>query len=167
MKPRFSFMLALGVSSLTFSASSALALQIGVSDTYTCSSNSECKRKCEERGGRWKRDRTGTTYGTCTLPPSISIPDRIELLQKQLDRLIRQKRLIDEKQTFEWPNVSAAGNEITMMELKPSECYGLGGELQYDAYCPSDVICSMEAIDPETAESEYFFQCIDELDGAN
>ena len=167
MKPSLSFVLALGVSSLTFSASSALALQISVSDTYTCSTNSECKRKCEERGGRWKRDKTGTTHGTCTLPSSISITDRIEILQNQLDRVKRQKRLIDDKRMIEWPHVSGAGNDVTVMELKPSECHGLGGEIHYDANCPSQVMCSTEVIDPQTSESEYFFQCVDELDGGN
>ena len=46
-------------------AMAQISVDTGVS--FTCESQEECKRKCEELGGRWKRDETGTTHGTCTL----------------------------------------------------------------------------------------------------
>jgi hypothetical protein len=46
-------------------AMAQIAVDTGIS--FTCESQEECKRKCEELGGRWKRDETGTTQGTCTL----------------------------------------------------------------------------------------------------
>jgi hypothetical protein len=45
-----------------------IAVDTGIS--FTCTSPEECKRKCEEHGGRWKKDPTGTTHGTCTLAPT-------------------------------------------------------------------------------------------------
>jgi hypothetical protein len=43
--------------------------QIGVDTgiSFTCETQEECKRKCEQLGGRWKPDKTGTTHGSCTL----------------------------------------------------------------------------------------------------
>lgn len=48
------------------------AMTVSIAETFTCSSQEECKRKCKERGGRWKKDKTGTTHGTCTKPSAIS-----------------------------------------------------------------------------------------------
>lgn len=167
MKTMFPIAFALGVVSLTFFANNSSALQISVSDSYTCSSNSECKKKCEDRGGRWKKDKTGTTYGTCTISASISIADQVQILENLLETAKRQHRLMADKKVLGWPTASDASAGLTVMELKPSECHGLGGDIHYDANCPSQVMCSTEAINPLTLESEYFFQCVDELDGGS
>lgn len=42
-----------------------IGLDTGIS--FTCESQEECKRKCEDVGGRWRRDETGATHGTCTM----------------------------------------------------------------------------------------------------
>lgn len=46
--------------------------QIQVQTTFSCSNQDECKRKCEAIGGRWKKDQTGTTHGTCSLPKNVN-----------------------------------------------------------------------------------------------
>ena len=52
----------------TLVAMAQISVDTGIS--FTCSSQEECKRKCEELGGRWKGTPDGATHGTCTLPPS-------------------------------------------------------------------------------------------------
>ncbi|KAG1715220.1 Succinate-semialdehyde dehydrogenase [NADP(+)] GabD [Nymphon striatum] len=116
------------------------------------------------RGGRWKKDKTGTTHGTCSKPAARSLSDQINALQNQLKQAETAKALRDAKRFGDWPKASAPGNSIGVAELKPSECAGLGGEVSFDTNCPSNVICSTEAINPATRELELFFQCVDELD---
>lgn len=157
--------LTLGLAGLSFSTLNAQALTVNVTESFTCTSNSECKRKCEARGGRWKKDKTGTTHGTCSKPAARSLSDQIDALQNQLKQAETAKTLRDAKRFGDWPKASAPGNSIGVAELKPSECAGLGGEVSVDSNCPSNVICSTEAINPATSELELFFQCIDELDG--
>jgi len=158
---------ALALAGLVLPASGALALQVGLNDTFTCSSNAECKRKCEARGGRWKRDRTNTTHGTCTLPASISIRERIELLSTQLEQAKAQQRLYEQKRVTGWASTPDATDGLTAVALTPSECAGLGGDVFYDNNCRSGVMCVTEVIRAADAENEMFFQCVDELDGAN
>jgi len=165
MKPSMYFALAFVVLCAVLDTGNVYALKTKYVDSYTCTNNADCKKKCEDRGGVWRRDKTGTTHGTCTVPSSIKLSDKIGILQKQLDQMKLQRSLIDDKKVSDWPNARDAGNDLKVMELKLSECHGLGGDIFYDANCESEVICSKEVVDPDSSESENYFQCINEFHG--
>lgn len=48
--------------------STSAAAPIAVNETFSCKTQDECRRKCKDAGGRWKKDKTGTTLGTCNKP---------------------------------------------------------------------------------------------------
>jgi hypothetical protein len=56
---------------------SSFAEQIKVSTTFTCSTNAECRRKCEALGSdhTWKPNPGGATLGTCTQNGSVGFSD--------------------------------------------------------------------------------------------
>jgi len=62
----------IGLMILTSGINSLFAAQIQVNTTFTCSTNSECKRKCENLGGTWKPNPGGATLGTCTVKSKLS-----------------------------------------------------------------------------------------------
>ena len=45
----------------------AVQVQVQTNTTFTCSSNADCKTKCEALGGTWKPNPGGSTFGTCTI----------------------------------------------------------------------------------------------------
>ena len=141
------------------------AASISVSGTYTCSTNAECVRKCRERGGRWRRDTSGATLGTCTIPSSVAIGERLEMLQGEVQRAQRQQRLSEAKRIDAWPTSVARGAAISAQTLRPSECSGLGGTLGFNPTCETNVLCSAETVDRRTSEAQARFQCITDLDG--
>lgn len=57
----------IGLLFITSGVNSSFAKQIQVNTTFTCTTNAECKRKCEALGGRWKSNPGGSTHGTCSL----------------------------------------------------------------------------------------------------
>jgi len=69
---------------LTGSVSSAVAAPIQARESFTCSSNAECKRKCEALGSdhTWKPNPGGSTYGTCT-KRRVSVFQRLFGAQRQ------------------------------------------------------------------------------------
>jgi len=117
--------------------------------TFTCSSNSECKRKCEGLGGRWKRDTSGATFGTCTIPRS-SLSELVNL---------SKATLAEEKKMSLWTRAGVEGPDNVVL-LTPSECDALGGDVDYHSGCSGTHLkCSTT-----DSKGERRSVCIDELD---
>lgn len=126
----------------------AESMGVEMATTYTCSSNAECKRKCEGLGGRWKRDTTDTTFGTCTIPAS------------SLSDLVNKSKAIlgDEKNISKWTHAGANAPGIVL--LTPSECDALGGDVDYHTGCSGTHLkCTTT-----NKKGERNSACIDKLD---
>lgn len=110
----------------------AFADTIQVSTGFTCSTNAECKRKCEAlgKGHVWKPNPGGSTHGTCT---------KIGRGYKELTSKHKQKQ-VDKKQ------VNKGTTNYTAESAKPLsilECKALGGKVQYHAGCSTTLLkCS-------------------------
>ncbi len=167
MKYYLSLVFVLGVAFLSLSANRGLAFQVSLSGSYSCETQSDCKSKCEARGGRWQKKIDAPIRGNCYLPSNIAVSDQIEILINQLDILKLQEQLIDIKRVAEWPNMSIAGDRKSLVELKPSECSGLGGEIHVDEDCASEVMCSTEVFNAQTSEHEPFSHCVTYFGGGN
>ena len=77
--------------------SSLFAEQIQVSTTFTCSTNAECKKKCEALGNdhTWKPNPGGSTLGTCTkksrpLHPSKATLDALSIVTQNGEVIRRE-----------------------------------------------------------------------------
>ena len=71
----------IGLLIFTSGVNSSFAEQIQVSTTFSCSTNAECKRKCEALGSdhTWKPNPGGSTLGTCTKKSQLSPPSKATL----------------------------------------------------------------------------------------
>lgn len=71
----------IGLLIFTSGVNSSFAEQIQVSTTFSCSTNAECKRKCEALGSdhTWKPNSGGSTLGTCTKKSRLSPPSKATL----------------------------------------------------------------------------------------
>lgn len=58
----------IGLLILSSGVNSSFAERIQVSAAFTCSTNAECKKKCEALGSdhTWKPNPGGSTFGTCS-----------------------------------------------------------------------------------------------------
>ena len=97
----------IGLLIITSGVNSSFAEKIQVSTTFTCSTNAECKRKCEALGSdhTWKSNPGGATLGTCTkkrqnltrinklkLPPSAGV-----FVRNDIDNDSHKKSLSEHK----------------------------------------------------------------------
>lgn len=127
----------------------AEAMSVEMGTTFSCTSNDECKRKCEAIGGRWKRDASGSTYGTCTLPPS-SLSELVNFSAAALR---------DEKKIKMWTQVGDEGPDDVIF-LTPRECDTLGGDVDYHSGCSGTHLkCTTTDSDGKRRSV-----CIDEMD---
>lgn len=66
----------IGLLIITGGVNNAFALQqqiqVQTNQTITCTSNADCKTKCEAIGGTWKPNPGGSTHGTCTIRGSLA-----------------------------------------------------------------------------------------------
>lgn len=145
----------IGLLILTSGVNSSFAQQIQVrtTTTFSCKTNAECKRKCEELGSdhTWKPNPGGPTLGTCT-KKSQSLVDRkkigsfpgthvifveTETNDNSFEKLQFVLELMKDKK---WSKDDVAPPSVP---LTIAECEALGGTVQYHSGCSTTLLkCS-------------------------
>jgi hypothetical protein len=135
----------------------SLAEQIQVGTTFSCSTNAECKRKCEALGSDhvWKPNPGGSTLGTCTKKLAYST-DRNMIELPSATRVFIEANNADEifekflsayrielmkiKKVEQWDKDNTGDFSVP---LTIGECEALGGTVQYHPGCGSTLLkCS-------------------------
>lgn len=148
---------AIGLLIITGGVNSSFAIQVQVQTktTFSCTSNADCKRKCEALGSdhTWKPNPGGSTFGTCT-KRSQSLSEQIRVLKK---------RLIEEKKVRLWPTVGVKQPDGIIVELTPTECDSLGGEVNVNVGCGWPWLSCTTKIVGKYNVHETHEVCIDEF----
>ncbi|NNE13858.1 MAG: hypothetical protein HKN51_02700 [Saprospiraceae bacterium] len=146
-----------GILFFTFHVNFVNAQQINVqtTETFTCSSEPECKRKCEALGKKyiWKKDKTGTTFGTCTKLGSSIVDDNNNKPEMPTDGVfvgtdvdnnsyekLLSKFVVELLDHNKWTKDVTETNDVP---LTIGECEALGGTVQYHPGCSTTLLkCS-------------------------
>lgn len=142
------FIFIIGVNS-----SFAQQIQVRTTTTFSCSTNAECKKKCEKLGSdhTWKPNPGGSTLGTCTKKSkslvdskkieSVHGTDKIFVRSETNDNSNKKLKFIQElMKNKKWTKYDVVPPSVP---LTIAECEALGGTVQYHSGCGTTLLkCS-------------------------
>ena len=168
---RKAFIFGLFIILASFNFSYALDVQVQTTTTFSCSTNAECKKKCEALGSdhTWKPNPGGSTLGSCTKrgkplvsgdnsdiarpnPPSKADLDSLSVIAKNSQEIHKELNVLFSKSSIakklKLEGVQISTFSITVNRLRDSEkdiCASCQGPPPYDLV---STLCCYNCNDP-------------------